>query len=145
MGYTPRSRWPEGIESCIKCDRSYADISYGQRGLCISCVKVETLAGTLGDWDPIVRSRYSKRNKSVLYKTVINIGMTDVARRVGVEKDQVKDWLSGVEIPEVYKAVIDSLHKEIYRLSREADKGKRKEEFFKQFDTGVRYYNGKTI
>jgi hypothetical protein len=145
VGYSPRNRWPEGVEACIKCDKDHTLISYGQRGLCAPCVKLEIAAGNFEKWPPLTRVRYASRNKTTLYKVVINIGMSDLARRLEVSTHEVKDWLGGAEVPEIYLRMIESLHVEISRLSKEADKGRREEEFFKHFESGVRYFKGKSI
>lgn len=141
----PERRWPKSVQCCVKCDKKRTEISYGRRGLCISCSQEELSAGTIESWPLIRRGPRGPRSKSSVYKTVTHIGVTELSERLGVESEEIREWLTGHPVPDVYKDLVDGLLKEIRRVSSLANRGHREEEFFKYVDTGRRLLNGKTL
>ncbi len=142
---SPRHRWPNLVDACAKCGKTKDEISYGRRGLCISCAQAEISAGTIDNWDPLSRKKSNPRNTSPVYKTVTHIGIEELSRRVGVDQEEIREWLEGHPVPSEYAEVVKCLLSEIRRMTSLANKGEREEEFFKYVDTGRRIFDGKTL
>lgn len=141
----PERRWPKSVLCCAKCNKKRTEISYGRRGLCISCAQGEISAGSIESWPIIRRGPRGTRSKNAVYKTVTHIGVTDLSVRLGVESEEIRDWLKGYPVPPVYKKIVDNLLIEIRRVSALANRGTREEEFFTYVDTGYRLIDGKTL
>jgi len=143
IGRSPGRRWPNSITGCVKCAKSRDEISYGRRGLCISCAQSEISAGTIDNWDILSRKEKGPRNTSAVYRTVTHIGVKELSRRVGVEPSDVRGWLEGYPVPPHYNEFIRSLLREIRRITSLANRGERQEEFFKYRGLGTLIIDGK--
>ena len=141
----PERRWPKSVSACVSCEKKQEEISYGRRGLCISCANEEIAAGTIDCWPLIARGPRGPRSSGVIYKTVTHIGVTELGERLGVNSEEINEWLRGHPVPPVYKALVDNLLKEIKRITSMANRGCRHEEFFKYVESSGRMLDGKTL
>ena len=152
------ARWPDLIDGCVKCDKKKTEVSYGSRGLCMRCHRVEYLAGRLQSWSPIARdkekfsraaSQYTKDNywrrkkAESIYTIVTSIGTAEASERLEVSAKEIAKWMNGDPIPEGVEDRVHDLYTTIKRLTREARSNEREETFFKDVDLGVRFLDGK--
>ena len=160
MSEATSKRWPDLIDSCVKCETSKEEVSYCRRGLCVPCERVEFRAGRVKSWPKIGRdkekhslaaTRYTKDNywrrkrAELIYKIVSSIGATEASDRLGVEKSDVQDWMNGGEIPSEIIEEVRALRARIVALTRQANSNSREEEIFFNKGCGVRFFDGKVI
>ena len=153
-------RWPDLLDHCVKCGTGQSDSSYGRRGLCTTCDRVETLAGRIKQWEPIGRDvakytkSHSKRTKDNywrrkkagdVYKIVSQIGVTEASERLGASKKEIGKWMNGKDVPDKFRQKVKKLQKEIKSLTVKANADNREEEFFEYIKQPIIRLNGKTL
>jgi len=151
-------RWPVGVEGCSRCAVSRDDSSYGRRGLCASCNRIETRNGTITSWPTVSREKYSYRvgnstadgywlNRGIrdLYRVVSHIGATEAAHRLGVERLEIIAWMNGKDIPGESCSFIKLLREEIKKLTKDACVDEREEEFFESEPPEIILYDGRYL
>jgi hypothetical protein len=161
MSGTKKShRWPDLLSDCIKCGLNKHVASYGRRGLCVSCDRVETSAGRIKQWEPVGRDvkkyseshsrrtkdNYWRRKKAGdIYKIVSNIGLTEAASRLGASKEEITLWLNGGEVPVKFLELSKLLQNEIKSLTVQANSETREKEFFEYIKQPTLIFNGKSF
>jgi len=153
-------RWPDLLSDCVKCGANKRVASYGRRGLCVGCDRVETLAGRIKQWDPVARDteKYSKahaqrtkdnywRRKRAgdVYKIVSHIGLTEASHRLGATKEDITLWMNGVEAPPEFLERAKNLQAEINSLTVQANSEIREKEFFEYIKSPILMLNGKSL
>jgi len=153
-------RWPDLLSDCVKCGANKHVASYGRRGLCGSCDRVETAAGRIKQWKAIPRDTekyvkaHSKRTKDNywrrkkagdIYKVVSHIGLTEVSQRLGASKEEITLWMNGKEVPPEFLERAKLLQEEISCLTVQANSEIREKEFFEYIKNPILMLNGKSL
>ena len=157
---TTGKRWPDLVDACVKCNKNKDVVSYASRGLCMRCHRIENSCGRLGAWSKIPRnldklsraaSQYTKDNywrrkrAALIYRIVSSIGVTEASERLEVSKEEIGGWMNGEEISPTVLGEVEKLGAKIKKLTTQANSNQREEELFKNFNTGVRFLDGKII
>lgn len=158
MSRAKGKRWPDLISSCVKCSSHKDKVAYSRRGLCVSCEKVERRAGRVKSWPKIGRdkekhstaaTRYTKDNywrrkrARVIYTVVSSIGITEASERLGVDREEIRNWMNGANIPEDFIERVTDLKDKITTLTTQANSNLREEELFKSRGSHIRIFDGK--
>ena len=139
----PRSRWPADVPVCVRCGCDSGSASYGQRGLCMSCLRAVKADKTLGTY-----KRGSPGGKPFdklpgdLGWLIHNIGLTQVSEWIGSSKSEVLVFLETGELGEVKAGKMKELLDRVKYLTKQAKRGIRWEKVKKEKISPVDPWSG---
>ena len=120
------SRWPADVDGCVRCGAEKFSVSYGQRGLCMRCLRIVKAEGKLRSYRRGVPGGkpYDKLPGDLGW-LIHHIGLTQVAEALGASKEVVLNWLErglvDVDVTGKMKGLLDR----VKYLTRQAKRGKR--------------------
>jgi hypothetical protein len=74
---------------------------------------------------------------------VSSIGITEASERLGVDREEIRNWMNGANIPEDFIERVTDLKDKITTLTTQANSNLREEELFKSRGSHIRIFDGK--